>query len=52
MTHSDITNMTIDELAPKIEAREISPVEVTEAALAQVDRLHPKFHRLREVLLK
>ena len=34
MTDSEITNLTIAELAPKIEAREISPVEVTEAALA------------------
>ena len=41
MTDSEIINLTIAELAPKIEAREISPVEVTEAALAQADRLQP-----------
>ena len=29
MTDSEVINLTIAELAPKIEAREISPVEVT-----------------------
>ena len=29
MTDSEIVNLTIAELAPKIEASEISPVEVT-----------------------
>lgn len=33
MTYSEIATMTIDELAPEIEAREISSVEVIEAAL-------------------
>ena len=50
MTYSDITNMTISELAPKIEAREISPVEVTEAALAQADRLQPKLNSFITIL--
>jgi aspartyl-tRNA(Asn)/glutamyl-tRNA(Gln) amidotransferase subunit A len=33
--------MTIAELAPLIRARKVSPVEVTEAALAQAERLQP-----------
>ena len=33
--------LTIAELAPKIKAKEISPVEVTDAVLAQADRLQP-----------
>ena len=33
MTDSQLTSLTISELAPKIKAREVSPVEVTEAAL-------------------
>ena len=41
MTGSDLITLTISELAPRIKAREISPVELTEAALAQADRLQP-----------
>ena len=41
MPDSELVNLTISELAPRIKAREISPVELTEAALAQVDRLQP-----------
>ena len=41
MTGSELVTLTISDLAPKIEAREVSPVEVTEAALAQADRLQP-----------
>ncbi len=41
MAGSDLVKLTISELAAKIKAREISPVEVTEAALAQADRLQP-----------
>ena len=33
--------LTIAELAPKIKAKEISPVELTDAVLAQADRLQP-----------
>lgn len=41
MADSELVTLTISELAPKIKAREISPVELTEAALAQADRLQP-----------
>jgi aspartyl-tRNA(Asn)/glutamyl-tRNA(Gln) amidotransferase subunit A len=41
MAASELVTLTIAELAPKIKAREVSPVEATEAALAQVDRLQP-----------
>jgi aspartyl-tRNA(Asn)/glutamyl-tRNA(Gln) amidotransferase subunit A len=41
MAASELVTLTIAELAPKIKAREISPVEVTAAALAQADRLQP-----------
>ena len=50
MTDSEIVNLTIAELAPKIEAREISPVEITEAALAQADRLQPKLNSFITIL--
>ena len=41
MAGTELSKLTISELAPKIEAREVSPVEVTEAALAQIERLQP-----------
>ena len=44
MSGADLLNLTISELAPKIRAREVSPVEVTEAALARADRLQPQLN--------
>ncbi len=44
MAASDLLTLTISELAPKIKAKEISPVELTEAALAKADRLQPKLN--------
>lgn len=41
MSNVELVKLTISELAPKIRSREISPVEVTEAALAQAERLQP-----------
>ena len=41
MAGTDLSKLTISELAPKIKAREVSPIEVTEAALAQTERLQP-----------
>ena len=41
MADTELLKLTISELAPKIKAREVSPVEVTEAALAQAERLQP-----------
>ena len=44
MPNDALLDLTISELAPRIEAREVSPVEVTEAALARADRLQPKLN--------
>jgi aspartyl-tRNA(Asn)/glutamyl-tRNA(Gln) amidotransferase subunit A len=41
MADTALLTLTIAELAPKIRARQVSPVEVTAAALAQADRLQP-----------
>ena len=41
MARSDLLSLTISELAPKIRNREVSPVEITEAALAEAERLQP-----------
>ncbi|HEY7491371.1 MAG TPA: amidase, partial [Candidatus Tectomicrobia bacterium] len=41
MANTELLTMTIAELAPKIRARQVSPVELTEAALAQAERLQP-----------
>ena len=50
MADADLVKLTISELAPKIRAREVSPVEVTEAALAQVDRLQPHLNSFITIL--
>ena len=39
MANANLNELTIFELAPKIKSRDISPVEVTEAVLAQAARL-------------
>jgi len=41
MTDQALLKMSIAEISPKIKAREISPVELTDAALAQAERLQP-----------
>ncbi|PKB80348.1 MAG: hypothetical protein BZY88_09100, partial [SAR202 cluster bacterium Io17-Chloro-G9] len=50
MPDSELVTLTIAELAPRIKAREISPVELTEAALAQVDRLQPTLNSFITIL--
>ena len=50
MAYSDLCQLTISELAPKIKAREISPVELTEAALARADRLQPTLNSFITIL--
>ena len=50
MDNAAIVRLTISELAPMIESKQISPVEVTEAALAQVDRLQPTLNSFITVL--
>ena len=44
MPNDALLDLTISDLAPRIEAREVSPVELTEAALARADRLQPKLN--------
>ena len=41
MPYDSLLDLTISELAPQIQSGEVSPVEVTEAALARADRLQP-----------
>lgn len=41
MTDTSLLTLTLSELAPRIKAKDISPVEITEAALAQAERLQP-----------
>ena len=38
---TDLTRLNIPELAPMIETRQVSPVEVTKAALARADQTQP-----------
>ena len=38
---TDLLRLTIEELAPMLQRREVSPVEITQAALEQADRLQP-----------
>ncbi len=40
----DLAFMSIAELAPRLAAREISPVEVTDALLARIERLEPRLN--------
>ena len=44
MPNDELLDLTIAELAPRIASREVSPVEVTEAALARADRLQPSLN--------
>ena len=41
MPNVELLQMTISEMAPKIQSKEVSPVELTEAALAAADKLQP-----------
>ena len=42
MPNDELLELTITELAPKIRVKDVSPVEVTEGALARADGLPPK----------
>lgn len=44
MTDAALITLTIAQLAPLIKAKDISPVELTEAALVQADRLQPSLN--------
>ncbi|HAA95164.1 MAG TPA: Asp-tRNA(Asn)/Glu-tRNA(Gln) amidotransferase GatCAB subunit A [Dehalococcoidia bacterium] len=50
MSNADLLKMTISELAPKIKNKEVSPVELTEAALAEADRLQPELNSFITIL--
>ena len=41
MPDSELLKLTISEIAPMIQAREVSPVDLTEAALAEAERRQP-----------
>ncbi len=50
MPNTELLKMTISELAPRIRSQEISPVELTEAALAEADRLQPTLNSFITIL--
>ena len=50
MHNVDWLRMTISELAPKIKNKQISPVELTEATLAEADRLQPTLNSFITIL--
>ena len=50
MPSADLLKLTISELAPKIQSGQVSPVELTEAALAQAHRLQPALNSFITIL--
>jgi aspartyl-tRNA(Asn)/glutamyl-tRNA(Gln) amidotransferase subunit A len=50
MANQDLLKLTISEIAPKIRSGEVSPVELTEAALAHADRLQPTLNSFITIL--
>src|SRR5919109_1677518 len=50
MANLELLKLTISELAAQIRGRQVSPVEITEAALAQADRLQPTLHSCITIL--
>jgi aspartyl-tRNA(Asn)/glutamyl-tRNA(Gln) amidotransferase subunit A len=50
MSKTELLTLTIAELAAQIKARKVSPVEITQAALAQADRLQPVLHSFITIL--
>src|SRR5262245_12136015 len=44
MSDIELLKLTISELAAQIKARQVSPVEIAEAALSHADRLQPTLH--------
>ena len=50
MADTQLAKLTISELAPRIRAGEVSPVEVTESALAMADRLQPTINSFITIL--
>lgn len=50
MSDQELLALTISEIAPKIKAREVSPVEITRAALERITRLTPSVNSFITVL--
>jgi aspartyl-tRNA(Asn)/glutamyl-tRNA(Gln) amidotransferase subunit A len=50
MADVELLTLSIAEMAAKLRARQISPVELTQAALAQADRLQPTLHSFITIL--
>jgi aspartyl-tRNA(Asn)/glutamyl-tRNA(Gln) amidotransferase subunit A len=50
MPNTDLLRMTISEIAPRIKSKEVSPVELTEAALAEAGRLQPTLNSFITIL--
>ena len=50
MANLELLKLTISDMAPKIRSGEVSPVELTEAALAQADRLQPALNSFITIL--
>jgi aspartyl-tRNA(Asn)/glutamyl-tRNA(Gln) amidotransferase subunit A len=50
MTDQDLAFAAIAELAPRLAAKELSPVEVTEATLEQIERLEPQLNAFITVM--
>jgi len=44
MKAADVTGMAIEQLAPLLKQRKLSPVELTEAYLARIEQLNPKLN--------
>ena len=50
MADVELLTLSIAEVAAKIRAREVSPVELTQAALTQADHLQPTLHSFITIL--
>ena len=50
MPAEELLELTISELAPKLKARKVSPIEVTEATLARAHRLQPTLNSFITIL--
>ena len=50
MANEDLLKLTITEIAPRIRSGEVSPVELTEAALARAERLQPQLNSFITIL--
>ncbi len=50
MAGTEIHALTLSELAALLKAREVSPVEVTQATLARIEQLEPELHAFATVL--